>query len=211
MKIRLFGHASFQIEAAGKVIHIDPYVLQMDFETPDLILSTHRHYDHCDTEKIELVRDVGTEIIVTKGSEGKIFGDVRVVKAGNIIDFSDEIRIIAVHAYNIGKPSHPKGMGVGFIIESEGKRIYHAGDTDLIPEMSDLGEITVALLPVGGKCTMNAGEAADAVKIIKPKIAVPMHFGKIIGTRADAERFKELVEKETKTRVEILDGGKLEV
>ena len=100
--------------------------------------------------------------------------------------------IKAVPAYNLNKEFHPKGYGVGFVIELSGKCIYHAGDTDFIPEMKNLQNIDIALLPVGGTYTMNAEQAVEAAELIKPKIAIPMHYGSIVGSISDAETFKEL-------------------
>ena len=104
-------------------------------------------------------------------------------------------------AYNLNKQFHPKSNGwMGVVVTVSGKRIYHAGDTDNIPEMSNLKNIDIALLPVSGTYVMTAEEAADAANRIMPKMAVPMHYGSIIGTRADAERFRQLC----KCKVEIL-------
>jgi L-ascorbate metabolism protein UlaG (beta-lactamase superfamily) len=127
------------------------------------------------------------------------------------IDF-DGIKIRAIPAYNTGKSFHPKGGGLGFIIESEGKRIYHAGDTDIIPEMGGIEGITVALLPVGGTYTMDVKEAVKAARMINPRIAVPMHYGKLVGSEKDALKFKKLVEEKTSTvTVEILGGMDLKI
>jgi L-ascorbate metabolism protein UlaG (beta-lactamase superfamily) len=105
------------------------------------------------------------------------------------------IKFSTVSAYNLSKAFHTRASNwVGYVIEVEGIKIYHAGDTDFVPEMKELKEIDIALMPVGGTYTMNAEEAAKAVNSFKPKIAVPMHFGKIVGSERDAERFKDLVE-----------------
>ena len=145
-----------------------------------------------------------TTIITTEESAKKFKGGrIGIIRPGDKINFND-MKIVGIEAYNINKYFHPKGSGVGFIIELEGKRIYHSGDTDLIPEMKNLGEIDIALLPVGGKYTMNAEEAAEAVKIIKPKIVIPMHYGSVVGSKKDAEKFRERVGK-AKMRV-VMDG-----
>ena len=117
---------------------------------------------------------------------------------GLTIDFGG-VRVSGVAAYNPSKQFHPKANNwVGFVIEVGSKRIYYAGDTDLTDEMKSLKEIDVALLPVGGTYTMNATEAAEAIKFIKPKRAIPYHWGDIVGDRADAEKFTNTVECETK-------------
>ena len=212
MKIRWLGHASFEIETAGKVIYLDPYIIPKDAKNADLILVSHDHYDHCDTENIEKIKRDKTLILTTEGAAKRISGNVKVVNPGDEVDF-DGIKVGAIPAYNIGKPFHPKGAGLGFILESDGKRVYHAGDTDVIPEMGELEEITVALLPIGGTYTMDVKEAVEAAKMINPRIAVPMHYGKIVGSKKDALEFKKLVEKETYTiKVVILEGkGTLEI
>ena len=114
----------------------------------------------------------------------------------------ESIMIEAHRAYNLSKEFHPKDNNwVGYVVDIDGYRIYHSGDTDVIPEMRDIRDIDVALLPVGGTYTMTPEEAAEAVSMIKPKKVIPMHWGDIVGSRDDAERFKKLADCE----VEILD------
>ncbi|MCK4531460.1 MAG: MBL fold metallo-hydrolase, partial [Candidatus Aenigmarchaeota archaeon] len=121
------------------------------------------------------------------------------------------IRIRAVPAYNLSKHFHPKGDGVGFIIESEGKQVYHAGDTDFIPEMNSLQGLTAVLVPIGGTYTMGIDNAVQAVLAMKPKIAIPMHYNFLGGLEADANDFKQKVESKGETKVEILEGRELEI
>jgi len=209
LKIKWLGHASFLIEVSDKRIYIDPYALSEGPEPADLILITHDHYDHCDVNAINEIKKLRTHILGSESVAKKI-SDTGILRPGDVTDFNG-IKIKAVPSYNIGKHFHPRGSGIGFVIEAEGKRVYHAGDTDLIPEMKELEGITVALLPVGGTYTMNADEAVEAVKVIKPEIAVPMHYGSIVGSRADANRFKVRAERETETRIEILENRSLEI
>jgi L-ascorbate metabolism protein UlaG (beta-lactamase superfamily) len=113
----------------------------------------------------------------------------------------DAIKVWARPAYNLNKTFHKKGDGqVGYVIEINGVRIYHAGDTDNIPELADLKNIDLALLPVSGVYVMDWQEAVEAVKIIKPKIVIPMHYGNVVGSEDDARKFKEKAE----CRVEII-------
>ena len=136
--------------------------------------------------------------------------ELKIIKVGESKEIGD-IKIKAVEAYNIkrrrssGKLWHPKGSGIGFLLTLKGTTIYHAGDTDLIPEMQKLTghqEKLIALLPVGGRFTMTAEEAAEAAEIIKPSLAIPMHFGSIIGAEDDASEFVELCkERGLKARV----------
>lgn len=206
--ITWLGHASFRIQGKEKTIYIDPYILDLDAPTADYILVTHEHYDHCAVENIKKLMGLGTFIIAPPPCMSNLSfakpSQLKLLEVGQSFEHYG-LKITAVPAYNIGKPYHSPKTGVGFIIELGGVKIYHAGDTDKIPEMSRLAGllIDVALLPVGGTYTMDPREAADAVRLIKPKIAVPMHWGAgVVGTREDAEKFKELVGNSA--RVEVL-------
>jgi len=184
------GHAGFKIKANSIVIYIDPYQIE-ETEKADILLITHDHYDHCSKEDVEKILKEDTTVICNEASAKKLGVDAKIVKAGDIVEVL-EAKINVVHAYNTDKQFHPKGNGLGFIINIAGKRIYHAGDTDVIPEMQDIENIDIALLPVGGTYTMNAEQAVEAAELIKPRIAIPMHYGSIVGSVEDAELFKEL-------------------
>jgi L-ascorbate metabolism protein UlaG (beta-lactamase superfamily) len=194
IKLDWLGHASVRI-TSEKIIYIDPYQIKGD-EKADLILITHGHYDHCSIEDIQKIAKPTTIIVATTDCSSKFSGkvevaDVKLMEPGQSVNI-EGINIEAVHAYNPKKQFHPKvNAWVGYIIELDGKRIYHAGDTDLIPEMEKI-KADIALLPIGGKYTMSPEEAAEAANIIKPQLAIPIHFGSIIGTKADAEKFKAL-------------------
>jgi len=194
--ITWLGHASFKISAPEGVIYIDPWRLEKP-EPADLILITHEHHDHFSADDLEKTRDVDTALVTTEAVAAQLRGDVKTVKAGDSVE-AKGIVIEVVPAYNLGKHFHPKSAGgVGFILTAGDRRIYHAGDTDAIPEMADI-QADVVLLPVGGKYTMGASEAARVANMIKPKMAVPMHWGAgVVGTRADAERFCSLCEVPT--------------
>lgn len=135
---------------------------------------------------------------------------IRVIKSGEEITSAD-INIKAVQAYNAEQASstkkvHHRGSGVGYLVTIEGKAIYHAGDTDFIPEMEELGDVDVALLPIGGKFTMDIQEAVRAALAMKPKIAIPMHhFG------ADPQEFKDKVEARSDIRVVPLRIGEAHI
>jgi len=198
--IHWLGHASFRIEN-DKTIYIDPYELKGRPLKADLILITHDHFDHCSPDDVAKVAKDDTVIVTIAAAAQKLKGDVRVVKPGESLVVQG-IPIETVPAYNVSKfrspgvPFHPKESGhVGFIITVAGQRIYHAGDTDVIPEMDDI-QADVALLPVGGTYTMTADEAAEAANMIKPKVAIPMHWGAIVGSAEDAQRFRDLCEVE---------------
>jgi L-ascorbate metabolism protein UlaG (beta-lactamase superfamily) len=188
------GHASFKLKAGEKIIYIDPWKVKKD--EADLILITHSHFDHLSPDDVRRVQKKETVIVATRDSASKVKGDIRIMKPGEKITV-DDIEIETIPAYNIGKSYHPKTSGwVGFIISVGGSRIYHAGDTDAIPEIKKLN-VDVALLPIGGTYTMTAEEAADIANEFKPKLVVPMHWGTIVGSLGDAERFKKLFKGET--------------
>ena len=184
------GHAGFKIKY-NQVIYIDPFRIK-ETEPADLIIITHEHFDHLSPEDIRRILDKNTIIITTPNCASKLSGTVKTISPGKTVEI-EGIKIEAVPAYNINKDFHPKSKSwIGVVITVGGMRVYHAGDTDNIPEMRNLRDIDVALLPVSGTYVMTAEEAAEAANTIMPKVAVPMHYGTIIGTRADAERFKRL-------------------
>lgn len=174
IKLTRFGHASFMIKAEGKIIYIDPFILPKNPKKADVIFMTHDHYDHC--ANYDILAKENTVLVTTKACSAKLGANAQIVTPGSKGD-ADGIKYEAVYAYNPTKQFHPKGIGVGFVINIGGKRIYHAGDTELIPEMKNLKNIDIALLPVGGTYTMDVAQAVKAAQIFKPKIVVPMHYG----------------------------------
>lgn len=185
--ISWLGHDGFLIKGDGKAIAIDPFQVT-ECEPADIILVTHEHYDHCSPEDIKKIRKESTVIVTEANSANKLSGNVLVVKPGDKLTVSG-IPIEAVPSYNIDKNFHPKqNSWLGFIVTVEGVRIYHAGDTDLIPEMNAFN-VDIALLPVSGTYVMTADEAVEAAKMIKPKIVIPMHYDAIVGSADDARRF----------------------
>ncbi len=184
IKLTFIGHGTLMIEAAGKVIHIDPWSQLADYTKlpkADMLLITHEHQDHLDSKAIEQVRKEATTIIYTEviGSQrddGKVFknGDEQII---------DGIKIEAVPAYNIiqkrddKNPYHPAGQGNGYLLTIDGKRIYIAGDTENVPELKQLKDIDIAFLPMNLPYTMTPEMAADLALAIKPRILYPYHFG----------------------------------
>ncbi len=202
VSLHWFGHASFMIETSGKTIYIDPYILPDDPKKADLILVTHEHFDHCAVENIMKIANSAL-IITTEGAAKKCNLNTKVVKEGDSVDLG-WVNVKAVPAYNLNKPFHPRGLGVGFIIEINDKKIYHAGDTDFIPEMKELKGIDLALLPIGGTYTMDIDDAVNAVKAFSPRIVIPMHYNSLEGLERDPNEFKEKVESQTNSKVVIL-------
>jgi L-ascorbate metabolism protein UlaG (beta-lactamase superfamily) len=208
------GHSGFKLKNS-KVVYIDPYKIKGNCEKADLILITHDHYDHCSLEDINKIVKPGVKIILPVSCQSKINKlnvPVKMILMSKGQEyFLEDIKIISFPAYNIYNNFHLKeDGGIGYLIKLNKVLIYHSGDTDKIPEMRRLtgynqeGKKFVALLPVGGRFTMNAEEAVEVAKLIKPNIAIPMHYGCIVGNYKDAEEFKELCE-ENKIHVEILE------
>ncbi len=195
--IHWLGHDCFKI-IGEKVIFTDPYELKKK-DKADIILITHSHFDHCSPEDVKKIQTDNTVIVTTEDSASKLSGNIKIIKPGDKIKI-DGIEIEAVPAYNTNKPFHPKENGwVGFIFTVSGKRIYIAGDTDYIPEMKTF-KVDIALLPVSGTYVMTADEAVKAALDIKPEIAIPMHYGAIVGSKNDAEKFA----KELKGKIEVV-------
>jgi len=214
IELKWLGHSGFLIKNK-KVIYIDPYKIKDGLEPADIILITHSHYDHCSYPDIGKIVKEGTRIVVSADCQSKITKfnvpiKIKIIEPEQELDLG-EVKIYALPAYNIDKHFHPQEEGwVGYVVKIDDVVIYHAGDTDIIPEMQKLtgykqpGREFVALLPVGGRFTMSAEEAAEAAKIIKPTLAVPMHWGAIVGSEDDAKEFCEMC-KEEGIRAEILE------
>jgi L-ascorbate metabolism protein UlaG (beta-lactamase superfamily) len=209
--VKWLGHSSFQFRtSSGKIIYVDLKKYGRVVETSekaDIVLVTHNHGDHCCPPKIEKLRKKDTIVIAPKDCAKRIGGNVRVLKPEEEITVGD-IKIRAAEAYNTkrfnpsGKPWHPRGYGVGYLITVEGKTIYHAGDTDFIPEMRQLRNIDLALLPTGDKYTMDNVEAAEAAVAIKPKTAMAIH-----SWETDRGEFKRKVEAGSSIQVVLLQEG----
>ncbi len=206
ISIKLLAHACFQIKAGGKIIYTDIEKHSNPAEKADIILVSHSHTDHCDPSAVRKVLKEDTVVFAPADCASKI-GKVTSLKPGEETAVGS-VRVKVVDAYNYkrfrspGVPYHPKGFGVGYLITVEGKTIYFAGDTDFIPEMKNLGQVDVALLPTGDTYTMDTTEAAEAAVAIDPGTAIPMHtWGK------DTKDFKNKVESASKTKVVLLKEG----
>jgi L-ascorbate metabolism protein UlaG (beta-lactamase superfamily) len=197
-KIRWLGHDTFKINGE-KIIYTDPFQLARE-DRADIILVTHEHRDHCSPEDINKIWGPSTVIIAPADCAAKLKKNYRVIKPGEQIEVLG-IKIEAVPSYNTNKTFHTKDRKwVGYIFSVLGKRIYLAGDTDRIPEMKNI-HADIALLPVSGTYVMTAEEAVEAALDINPQIAIPMHYGSIIGTRDDAEKFAHALEGKIKVAI----------
>ena len=200
--IEVLYHSSIRINKE-KIIYVDPYHIEKNYNDADMIFITHDHYDHYSEEDIDKVRKSNTIFIVPENLLNKLIK--KGINDENIITLDpgdtetiDEIKIEAIHAYNIDKPFHPKENNwLGYIIEIDSIRYYIAGDTDITEENKKV-KCDVAFLPVGGTYTMNFREAAQLVNIIGPKVAVPIHYGSVVGTKQYATDFIKLLYPTTK-------------
>jgi L-ascorbate metabolism protein UlaG (beta-lactamase superfamily) len=198
--VEWLGHSGFRIRAGRSVLYIDPYRVSADAPPADLILITHGHYDHFSPQDLERLSHDGTWLVGPAAVAERVGGRVHSIAPGESL--GDElvrgVEVAAVAAYNTskrdaeGRVFHPREAGwVGYELNLRGERLYHSGDTDVIPEMDGLTGVDVALLPVSGVYVMTADEAAEAARRIQPRVAVPMHWGEHIGTEADARAFAE--------------------
>ena len=194
------GHDSFRIDGSC-VVYVDPWKLPPGAPSADLILVTHEHFDHFSIEDIRKIAVPGTSVVGPQSVASQLAGEeiltVIAVSAGDVVTAGSAV-IAAVPAYNVdkyrspGELFHPREAGgVGYVVDLDGRRIYHAGDTDAIPEMRGV-DCDIALVPVGGTYTMTVEEAASACSFLDAALVVPMHYGDIVGRHSDALRFAEL-------------------
>jgi L-ascorbate metabolism protein UlaG (beta-lactamase superfamily) len=195
--ITWLGHSGFRVDAGGAVVYIDPYRVE-DGPKADVILVTHGHYDHFSPLAVEALSDSRTRVVAPAAVAERLGGSVTSIAPGETIDgeVARGVHVAALAAYNTskrdgsGRPFHPREAGwVGYEVNVRGERLYHAGDTDVIPEMDAVAGVDVALLPVSGTYVMTPPEAAEAARRIQPRVAVPMHWGDHLGTYDDALAF----------------------
>jgi L-ascorbate metabolism protein UlaG (beta-lactamase superfamily) len=198
--VEWLGHSAFRIRVGRSYVYIDPYRVPADSPPADLILVTHGHYDHFSPRDLELLSHRETWMIAPAAVAERATGRVLSLGPGDGLEHElvPGVGVAAVAAYNTSKRDaegnlfHPREAGwVGFEVNVRGERLYHSGDTDVIPEMDDVAGVDVALLPVSGTYVMTAPEAAEAARRIQPRVAVPMHWGRDVGSEADAREFAE--------------------
>ncbi|MBI5523736.1 MAG: MBL fold metallo-hydrolase [Desulfarculus sp.] len=194
------GHDSFRLDSPAGAVYFDPYELKGG-PVAALVLCSHDHFDHCVPEDVAKIRGPETVIVTEAQCAQKLGGaNVKTMSPGDSLEVLG-IKIKAVPAYNTDKEFHPQGNAwLGFVVTVEGVSIYHAGDTDHIPEMSGL-EVDIALLPVSGTYVMTAEQAVQAALAIKPRLAIPMHYGAIVGDAGDAQRFAQALQGKVPVRI----------
>lgn len=204
-KLHWLGHSGFRWDGT-RTVYFDPYKIPDHAKKADLILVSHEHFDHCSKPDIKRIAGEDTLIIANADAARELKAarircrDVHAMAPGEKQALG-ALTVRAVPAYNTNKQFHPKASGkVGFVVTMDGMTVYHAGDTDLIPEMAGI-DCDVALLPVGGTYTMTAGEAAQAALMIRPKEVVPMHYGEVVGSPADAATLRDLLKGKIGTRI----------
>ncbi len=208
--ITINEHSSIRIvdEESGVVIYCDPFHIPAETKDADIILITHPHFDHFSPDDIHRVMKPGTVIVIPETIEAEVlaagFDEPRLMKMRpySLMTISG-VTIAAIPSYNTNKPNHPKGKEwLGYILSMNCERIYIAGDTDVIPE-GIASRCDIALVPIGGTYTMNAEEAADFVNRMQPEVAIPTHYGSVVGSPEDAEVFKSLVKEPISVCVKI--------
>jgi len=207
IRVHWLGHDSFVLQGSVTVV-LDPFKAKGDYKA-DVLLITHEHYDHLSEEDIKRFSGNSTTIVAPRICEQPLraFKGQKILVGPGSTTQVKGVTVETIPAYNIdkfrspGKVFHPKEEGrVGYIVTLDGVRFYHAGDSDATPEMKSIS-VDVAFLPVSGTYVMTPEEAAGAAKAMKTKVAVPMHYGGIVGSKADAERFKELVGKSCEVQI----------
>ena len=195
--IEVLYHSSIRINKE-KTIYIDPFKIDRNYNDADIIFITHDHYDHYSEEDIDKVINENTVIVIpeellTKVLKKGINKNAIITVKPNQKYMVQGIKFETVPAYNTNKIFHPKENGwVGYVIEINGIKYYIAGDTDITEENKKV-KCDVAFVPVGGTYTMDFKEAAQMVNEIQPKVAVPIHYGSVVGTKQNAEEFIKLL------------------
>jgi len=205
IKITCIGHGTLMIQFGEKVIHIDPVSEYVDYDSlpkADLILITHEHGDHLDVNAVQSLKKENTQILYTALCAKKLAGG-QVLKNGESKTTAG-VPILAVPAYNVihkrqdGSPFHPKGNGNGYVLTLGDKKVYVAGDTELIPEMKNLPRIDIAFLPMNLPYTMTPEMVAEAARTIRPKILYPYHYG-----NTDVSRLQQLLAEDKNIEIRI--------
>jgi L-ascorbate metabolism protein UlaG (beta-lactamase superfamily) len=198
-----FKQSAYRWDGDGATVYIDPWGVPEGAPEADVIFITHAHDDHFQPEEIQRLTKKDTQIVAPRDIAAELSGNVRPVAPGDTVE-AGGIKGQAVPAYNIAEERlemHPKANGwVGYVLQLGDATYYHAGDTDHLTDLETISP-QVAFVPIGGTFTMDASEAAGLIRIMSPQLAVPMHYGFVVGSPADAERFRQEADP---VRVEIL-------
>lgn len=203
--IEVLCHSSIRF-SKKKIIYFDPFKIEKNYNDADVIFITHDHYDHYSEEDIDKIVKEDTIIVVPEDLKTKLLK--KGWKEENIITVRPNesytvknIEFKTIPAYNVNKQFHPKeNAWVGYLLEIEGVTYYIAGDTDITEENKKI-KCDVAFVPVGGTYTMDYTEASELINEIKPKVAVPTHYGSIVGSKKDGIKFSKLVNPEIEVEV----------
>ena len=195
--IEVLYHSSIKIKK-NKTVYFDPYNIDKDYNDADIVFITHDHYDHYSKNDIDKVINQSSVIVIPEGLLDKLLKkgynkELIITLKPNETKMIDTVKVETIPAYNINKQFHPKENNwIGYIIEMNNIRYYVAGDTDITEENINV-KCDIAMVPIGGTYTMNYKEAAELINTIKPKIAIPTHYGSIVGTKQDAIEFSKLI------------------
>ena len=199
-----YTQSSLRIDAGGLHIYVDPYNVPDGEPEADVILISHEHGDHLSPVDISRVRTSDSVVYASRLAAPNVEGNVQVLLPGDSVS-TGPLHVRAVPAYTLtkfranGEANHPRANDhLGLILEVDGLKFYAAGDTDVIPEMVSFGPVDYAFLPVSGRAVMTAEEATEAVRLVQPSVAVPVHYGAMIGSIEDARRFADLVPDEVR-------------
>ena len=202
MEISINCHSSIRI-ASDKVIYFDPFQIEEESHDADIIFITHDHYDHFSVEDIRKVEKEDTVYVIPECMYNLLGGENVFVVQPKEKTVVEGLDVYAVPSYNLNKPFHPLDKGyVGYLVRIEDKAVYVAGDCDMNEDNRKI-RCDIALIPVGGKYTMDYRQAAELVNHIRPETAIPTHYGSIVGEKDSGERFKELVDKQIKVELKI--------
>ena len=199
--IRLIAQSAIRIVNKGTIIYFDPYLINNCDNDADYIFITHSHYDHYSPEDIKKIIKPDTKIIVPKDLEKSIeSSNILVVEPDKEYVIGD-ISFKTTRSYNNNKSFHKKEYNwVGYIVNIDNNKVYVSGDTDYIDEMHNIN-CDIAFVPIGGTYTMDYKEASMAINTIKPKLAIPTHYGTIVGSTKDAFEFQKLVDKNINVQI----------
>ena len=202
MEIKINSHSSIRI-ASDRIIYFDPFQIEEESHDADIIFITHDHYDHFSIEDIRKVEKEDTVYVIPDCMYNLLGGENVVVIQPREKTIVEGLDVYAVPSYNLNKPFHPLNKGyVGYLVRIEDKAVYVAGDCDMNEDNRKI-RCDIALVPIGGKYTMDVNEAAELINFIRPELVIPTHYGSIVGEKDAGERFAELVDRQIKVELKI--------